>query len=389
MSVLGNKPADKALSSDDIQDGAISTNDLANNSVTTPKIADSNITTDKLANNSITPDKFAFSGSMGNRNVIIGGDFTTNPWQRGTSFAAIATGGFSADRWVIDYSSSAVFTVSKSADAPTVAQAGVFTQHSYYADITTADTALSATDIAVINQRIEGYNAVSFGFGQSGLRYVTLSFWVKATKTGVYCVSFANSAADRSYVAEYTVSTSNTWEKKIITIPVDTTGTWLYDNGIGLRVRFALAAGTNYIAPANTWSAGNLAITTNQINALDNTANDFKIALVQLEAGEVATPFETRSYGQELSLCQRYYQFCGASARISATASGQYLQAAGNFLVSMRATPNATLVAESVLNVTARGFTPVNAYSFRLEAQSSASGDAYILQRVDALSAEL
>jgi hypothetical protein len=202
-------------------------------------------------------------------------------------------------------------------------------------------------------QPVEGLNSASFGFGQAGSRFVTLSFWHKHTKTGVHCVSIRNSATDRSYVAEYTQDVTDTWEYASVTIPVDNSGTWLYDNGVGMFVTFALAAGTNFQAlSANAWQAGNALVTTSQVNNLDSTANNFKIALVQLEAGSFATAFETRSIGQERQLCQRYYQENVSSAsyaRFSAnvTSAATYQTAFIPFPTTMRATPTVTLTNQA------------------------------------------
>jgi hypothetical protein len=306
------------------------------------------ITGDLTANN--------FAG----RNRIIGGDFTTNPWQRGTSFSAIANAAYSADRWVVGYTTSAAQTASKAADAPTAAQAGTFTQNCLSLAVTTADTSIAAGDYMILVQVIEGLNAASFGFGQAGTRYVTLSFWVKGTKTGIHCVQVANSAGNRSYVAEYTINSTNTWEYKTITIPVDTTGTWLYDTGIGLNVRFVLMSGTTHHASADTWIAGGPLATSNQVNALDSTSNTFKIALVQLEAGSVATTFDARSVGTELALCQRYFQ--KSYNQETALATGSFpagevrwqsantaIQSAPTIMlpVVMRATPTLTIYSPS------------------------------------------
>jgi hypothetical protein len=270
------------------------------------------------ASGSVTSSSFAsgaIEGAIGSafsfRNKIIGGDFTTNPWQRGTSFTGPTTQ-YTADRFYYGASSDAVVNIAKTADAPTAAQAGVFTQHCLHVDVTTADASLTANQVAYVSHKVEGVNSAQFGFGQAGTRYVTLSFWHKHTKTGTYCVSFVNSANTRSYVTEYTQDVTDTWEKAVITIPVDITGTWLYDSGVGINIWFAIGCSTSsaYTTTANSWqTTTNPGIATaNQVNALDSTANNFKIALVQLEAGSVATPFESRPYGTELALCQRYYE---------------------------------------------------------------------------------
>lgn len=252
----------------------------------------------------------AVAGAGGSfRNKIIGGDFTTNPWQRGVNFPNHSNGYMSADRFRYESINDAAITVLKTVDAPTPAQAGIFTRHCLHVDVTTADATMGAGQYATINQLIEGLNAKDFGFGQPGTRYVTLSFWVKATKTGIYCVSLRNAAANRSYAAEYTVVASNTWEKKVVQIPVDTTGTWLYDHGIGLYVTWALAGGSTFATAANTWVNGNFGYTPNQVNALDSASNDFKLALLQIEAGQIANPvFESRDYGDVVRQCLRYYE---------------------------------------------------------------------------------
>jgi hypothetical protein len=259
------------------------------------------------------------------RNKIIGGDFGNNPWVRGTSFAAIADGAYSADRWKYNKTSAAVHTILKDTDVPTVAQAGRLVTHSVLVDCTTADASVAAGDIVQILQHIEGYNAQDIA-----QRIFTLSFWHKHTKTGTYCVSFRNSGTDRSYVAEYTQTASDVWEFAQITVTASpSAGTWDYTNGIGMTVGFTLMAGSTFQTTANTWQTGNFIATSNQVNAADSTANNFRLALVQVEPGIIATPFEGRGFGAELSLCQRYYVDCrGAAGENNCSGTGISTQVA-------------------------------------------------------------
>jgi hypothetical protein len=325
-------------------EGLILTGQGSTNDVTIKNDADADVITIATGGTNVAITGDLTANNFAGRNKIIGGDFTTNPWQRGTSFAAIGNTAYSADRWTTEMGTTAVVTASKAADAPTAAQAGTFTQNCMSLAVTTADTSVAAGDIFILIQRVEGLSAASFGFGQAGSRNMTLSFWVKGTKTGIHCVSITNSAQNRSYVAEYTIASTNTWEYQTITIPVDTGGTWLYTNGAGLAVIFALMAGSAYQGAANTWLASNSRITSNQVNALDSTSNTFKIALVQLEAGSVATTFDARSVGTELALCQRYFEkvaYTIAAQDIMVGMCGQNVNNVGTyqFQVTKRANP--------------------------------------------------
>lgn len=261
------------------------------------------------------PDGVPKNGGIG-KNAIIGGDFSTNPWQRGTSFAAIAHATYSADRWeYAKVTTGAAHTITKAADAPTVAQAGRLSTHCLMVDCTTADVVVAAGDLVAIRQNIEGYNWIPLA-----QRTITLSFWHKHTKTGIYCVALNNGGGDRSYVAEYVQDTTDTWEKATVTFTASpSAGTWDYTTGIGARLYFTMMAGSTYQTTADAWQTGLFIATANQVNACDDTANNFKIALVQLEAGSVATEFEARSYQQELALCQRYTQ----KSFLTATAPAQ------------------------------------------------------------------
>ena len=239
-------------------------------------------------------------GAFSHRNKIINGKMDIA--QRGTSFTGVTTPIYTLDRWTVgSIASSAVFTASQQADAPSNNEF----QNSLHMTVTTADTSIAAGDYSVIGQRIEGFNSRDL-IG----RTFTLSFWAKSSKTGVHCVSFANTGSDRSYVAEYTINSANTWEKKTVTVAggLPTAGTWDWTNGIGLRVQFALTAGSTFQGAAGSWLTGNFFATANQVNCLDAIGNVFAITGVQLEIGASATPFEHRPISNELELCKRYYR---------------------------------------------------------------------------------
>lgn len=235
----------------------------------------------------------------GMRNKVINGKMEIA--QRGTSFAAIASGAYSLDRWYNGNSSGGVITISQQLDAPSSNEF----QYSLRCEVTTADTTIAAGDFAFQSHRIEGFNARDL-IG----RTFTVSFWVRSSKTGAHCIALRNAGDDRSYIAEYTVNAANTWEKKSVTIAggLITAGTQNFTNGKGLEVSFILAAGTTYQTTAGAWQTGNFLATANQVNVLDTVGNIFAITGFQLEVGEVATPFEHRPYGTELTLCQRYYE---------------------------------------------------------------------------------
>lgn len=238
-------------------------------------------------------------------NSIINGNFDF--WQRGASLAAVSNGGYQADRWqYVRATSSAVHTYSRSTDVPTLAQSSFQSSYSALLDCTTADAAVAAGDLVAFRQQMEGYT-------WAGIRgkTLTLSFWVKATKTGTYCVSFMNSGNDRSYVAEYTVSVTDTWEKKTITVAFNpTAGTDDYTTGAGIKLSFTLMAGTTYQTTAGAWQTGEFFGTSNQVNACDTLSNKLRVAQVKLELGSNATAFQRigQNIVEELVMCQRYYE---------------------------------------------------------------------------------
>ena len=291
---------------------------------------------------------------MPHRNFIQNGDFRIA--QRGTSSATPADGEYLIDRWKWWRTGSAgVAAMSQDTDVPTVAEAGVDYGYSLKLDVTTADASIAVADYYYFEQMIEGLNWAPMGYGGSNALTTTVQFWVKSTKTGVFSVSYGNSAVDRSYPAEYTVSSSNTWEKKTVTIAGDSTGTWLTTNGIGNRLRFTLAMGSNRTGTANQWNAANDIASTNQVNAMDSTSNNFFITGVQVEVGGQSSDFEHTYYEIELARCMRHYVQSLGSVESwlyfrSYVVSGYNYGTRIDWEVEMRASPTFVMTNASVAN---------------------------------------
>lgn len=274
------------------------------------------------------------------RNRVINGDMRIDQRNNGSSVTANASASpYCPDRWNSRVQqASGAFTVQRSTTVPT----GAGFVNSVILTVTNT-TAPSSTDRVHIRQIIEGLNIADLGWGTASALTVTLSFWVRSSVTGTYGVGFINSAENRSYVGTYVVNAANTWEKKTITVPGDTSGTWVTDNGNGIRLTFDLGSGTSYNASsANTWVAQEAARTSSCVNWQQNSGATLYLTGVQLETGSVATPFERRSYTTELQLCQRY---CFVIRDIAVIGPGWWDSATGNratciFPVTMRTTPS-------------------------------------------------
>jgi len=235
----------------------------------------------------------------GRRNIVINGSQIVS--QRGTSFSLSGTADtFITDRFLISNSDTGAWTASQSTDAPTGFS------NSLKMDCTTADT--SPTFLTLMT-RFEGQDLQHLKKGTSSAEKTTLSFFVKSNKTGTYIAELRDIDNNRTIGKAYTISSADTWEQKIITFDGDTTGAFDNDNGNSLTVQFYLAVGSVYNSGtlATSWgSRVNANTAVGQVNLADSTDNEWYITGIQLEVGEQATPFEHRSFGEELALCQRY-----------------------------------------------------------------------------------
>ena len=243
----------------------------------------------------------------GARNLIINGAMQVA--QRGTSETGVTSGGYkdAPDRFNFNVVSAGTWTASQSTTAPEGFA------NSYKLECTVADASLAASDVIRLRQRIEGQNLQQLKKGTSNAESVTLSFYVRSSKTGTYIVELTDKDNSRHIAKSYSITSANTWQYVSITYDGDTTGSLDSDNAESLTVQFYLAAGSNFTSGtlATAWASqttANRAV--GQVNLADSTSNNWYITGVQLEVGE-ATPFEHRSFGDELARCQRYFERIG------------------------------------------------------------------------------
>jgi hypothetical protein len=318
------------------------------------------------------------------RNAIINGNMSV--WQRGTAtLTNPGSGTYFPDRFRVTHILGDG-TYNAICEAVTPSAGFPFTS-ALKIDCTHVETAVAAGEFMFISQLIEGYNFIPFEGNTA-----TLSFWVKATKTGIYSVSFNNSAADKAYIAEYTINTTNTWEKKTVTLTFNSGGTFLYTNGIGLKIYWAVFCGSTYQTTKDTWASGAYYASTNQVNGFDSTDNNFSLTGVQLELGSTATNFEPRPFKEELALCQRYYEKVKFHIAVDSS-GGQHGIYAPLTWVPKRAKPTpATLDRGTVTNVydaTYPYIVPLLENSGCVILASAAAGLVLTLNAIFSLTAEL
>jgi hypothetical protein len=260
--------------------------------------------------NSMTPTADSLQGF---RNRIINGDMRID--QRNAGAAVSTSSSYPVDRFYVVEGTSATFTSQRSTTAPTG-----FTNSLLFTVGTGASA--GAAEQVQIRQAIEGFNIADLAWGTANAKSVTISFQVRSSVTGTYCVFLQSSDGGVSYVATYTISAANTFESKSITITGPTSGTFSTDNSTGVLVGWDLGSGSNFNTTAGSWQSGQYRRTTAQANFISNSSATFYITGVQLEVGSVATPFERRPYGTEILLCQRYFQRAGQYATYAGRTDG-------------------------------------------------------------------
>jgi hypothetical protein len=234
------------------------------------------------------------------KNRIINGDMVIDQRNNGASVTPTSDDTYTVDRWQCGLSQSSKYSVQQQTSV-------VPTGYTYATKITSLSSySLGASDYFTYSQKIEGFNIADLAWGTANAKTVTLSFQVYSSLTGTFGGAIHNGAANRSYPFSYTISSANTWTTISITIPGDTSGTWLTNNGIGMWVRFGLGVGSTYSGTANTWANTLYVSPTGATSVVSTNGATWYVTGVQLERNTTATPFEWLPYSTELALCQRY-----------------------------------------------------------------------------------
>ena len=290
------------------------------------------------------------TSNLGRRNLIINGAMQVA--QRATSAAGLGNGGdyFNLDRHRFSSGNTAGrLTQSQTSitDLPGFANAMKL-------DCTTADTSIAANEDCSLQYRLEGQDLQQLKKGTSSAEKVTVSFYMKTNKAFTFMCELDDTDNNRFNGQQFTTSTS--WTRHTLTFVGDTTGTLDDDNARSMSLNFWIHAGSNFTGgtyTANTWQSRASTDTNRAVGIgsfYDDTANELHLTGLQMEVGDTATNFEHRSYGEELALCQRYYQKVLNSNRIdvfrkSGTSAAQYIP----YIQEMRATPTLALTRNSTV----------------------------------------
>ena len=288
----------------------------------------------------------AAASPFGLKNRIINGAMVIDQRNNGASVTPTSDDTYTLDRWQCGLSQASKYSVQQQTSV-------VPTGYTYATKITSLSSySLSASDYFIYTQKIEGFNIADFAWGTANAKTVTLSFQVYSSLTGTFGGAIHNGAANRSYPFSYTISSANTWTTISITIPGDTSGTWLTTNGIGMWVRFGLGVGSTYSGTANTWANTLYVSVPGATSVVGTNGATFYITGVQLEQNTSATPFERRLYNQELANCQRYFELLGGRNAYEPVAAGFIFSSTTGvanyfFKQTMRTAPSLTVPTAS------------------------------------------
>lgn len=255
------------------------------------------------------------------KNYIINGGMQVS--QENGATASAASGYFPVDQFSVNFTTGGSLSTAQVA-SPTPGGS----PNRLRVTVTATDTSIAVGDLLCVETRLEGLRIADLRAGSASAKTITLQFGVKAP-AGTYCLGFRNGTPDRSYVAEFTITggEANTDVVKSVTFQLDTSGTWLTTNGLGMVIDWTLMAGTSYQMTPNTWAGASSGISSpSQFNFMGTNGNVFELFDVGLYEGAAAPSFQLPDFVSELALCQRYWEktYDYATAVGSVSFAGMY-----------------------------------------------------------------
>ena len=312
-------------------------------------------------------------------NRIINGDMRIDQRNGGASGTAF---GYTVDRW--QYIGTQASKGTWGRGGPPAASG-----FPYYLGFTSSSTfAVAAGDYFAFRQAIEADMISDFAWGTANAQPVTLSFWASSSLTGTFGGTVTNVAGTRSYPFTYSLP-DTAWHKFAITIPGDTSGTWVMNGNAGsVNVNFGFGVGATFSGPAGAWASSSLISANGAASVVGTNGAYLTLTGVKLEVGSVATPFNRQSLAKSMADCQRYYQYL-QNVYLSATVpSPNTFNGFASIPVQMRAAPTAAITGQSYAGCSAYGVVNLSPNSFMSQATSGQSTMCYASATVT-LSAEL
>ena len=319
--------------------------------------------------------------ALSDRNIIINGAMQV--WQRGTTIDSISSGNYLCDRWRINHSGTdGNVDVDRSTDLPSGQGFG----YSQKISMDASESSLDAADKLVIQQKFEGQNLQLLAKGTSGAKKTTVSFFVKSSVASTYTVELVDNDNTRQLSKSYTINSANTWERKTLTFEGDTSGSLDTDTNTSMTLNIYIDAGTNHTSGTfndSAWaSTDDTKRVFNTTGWLQSTSPEFYITGVQWELGEQATPFEHRSFGDELARCQRYFTTWEAGWTGVSEGSSYHQSVQLSFPAHMRSTPTITRTdGTSTTRYPSSNFNSlfidVSGFSCRVTATSSGGNESW------------
>lgn len=237
------------------------------------------------------------------------------------------------------------------------------------------DTSLAAGDRYYIDHPIEGISVADARFGTGAARQVVLRLGVNSSAPGTFGVSLSNSGGTRSWVGSITISSGevNTDVVREILVPGDVTGSWSVDNGLGINVRLALAAGTTFIG-APGWSGNNILAPAGQVNFMATLGATFELFDAGFYVGSAAPEWRPPDQSEEEMRCARYWREIVVNHRFDASSAGHALGISYPISPRMRATPAGGYTASTAINVATASIDAQTPETIRFTNSASAAG---------------